>query len=251
MLAFKLSLVPLLIASVSLIGQRFGPSITGFLAGFPIVAGPIFVMLTMEHGADFGAGVVTATLAGLVSFGAFALGYCWLSRRSHWSLSLLGGWLAYLAVALLLNRVPLTFEIAAVLAVATLLIAPRLLPRAEAVPATGSMPRSELLMRMLAGAGLVLAVTQGAAAAGPKLAGLFTPFPVASSVLAAFSHRLSGSATAIRVLRGMLAGLFGLVAFFVVEGWALPTRGLLTATTAALAVALVLQGLIFQLSLRR
>jgi hypothetical protein len=41
MLALKLLLVPMFLALVSMAGKRWGPAIAGWLAGFPIVAGPI------------------------------------------------------------------------------------------------------------------------------------------------------------------------------------------------------------------
>ncbi len=45
MLALKLTLVPLFLLVVSMWGKWWGPSIAGWLAGLPVVAGPIFVPL--------------------------------------------------------------------------------------------------------------------------------------------------------------------------------------------------------------
>ena len=40
LLLLKLVLVPALVVSVTLGGRRWGPRVAGFLASFPIVAGP-------------------------------------------------------------------------------------------------------------------------------------------------------------------------------------------------------------------
>jgi hypothetical protein len=51
----KLFLVPALIYAVTLAGRKWGPTVAGWMSAFPIVAGPILLVFTMEHGAQFGA----------------------------------------------------------------------------------------------------------------------------------------------------------------------------------------------------
>ena len=55
MLALKLTLVPLFLLVVSMSGKWWGPSIAGWLAGLPVVAGPILFILVLAHGSSFGA----------------------------------------------------------------------------------------------------------------------------------------------------------------------------------------------------
>ena len=59
-LALKLLLAPLLVVASSLAGRRWGPRLAGILVVLPIVAGPILLILYLDHGSAF-----TADAAGL------------------------------------------------------------------------------------------------------------------------------------------------------------------------------------------
>jgi hypothetical protein len=241
LLAFKITIAPLLIAAVSVAGQRFGAMVAGLLSGFPIISGPIFVFLTLEHGSEFGSRAAIATLAGLASFAVFALTYAWTSKRWPWPLALLGGWSMFFASSLALIRFEWSLPLATTLAAAALGGAYYLLPHIPATLPPPPLPRSEIVLRMLAGAALVVAVTWTGDKAGARLAGLFTPFPVAGSVLAACSHRVSGNEAAVRLLRGMLAGLVSLAAFFYAAALLVKPQGLAIATAGGLAAAVLIQ----------
>ena len=62
MLALKLFLVPACLALLSLAARAWGPRIAGWLAGLPIVAGPILFFLALERGTAFGAQAAGAAL---------------------------------------------------------------------------------------------------------------------------------------------------------------------------------------------
>ncbi len=118
-----------------------------------------------------------------------------------------------------------------------LLLAPLAFPR---VPrwVRGRAVGGDLPWRMVAAAALVLAVSALAASVGPRLSGLFAMFPVMSTVLVGFSHRQSGGAFAVRLLRGMVAGYYAFACFCAVLALALPVHGIAIAFLAALATAL-------------
>lgn len=241
MLILKLALAPLLIALVSLAGQSFGPRIAGVLAGFPIISGPIFIVVTLEQGIAFGYRAACATLAGLLAFSAYAVCYVRLARHFGWPLTLLASWMVFalVSVSLLPFEWPLPVDIG--IAVASLLLAYRLVPQPRGPAPAMELPRGEILLRMAAGAALVLAVTALARAAGPRLSGLLTPFPVAGSVLAACSHRVGGVDAVARLLHGMMGGLTSLAAFFAMAALLLQPAGLGIAVAAGLAVAVAIQ----------
>lgn len=67
---------------------------------------------------------------------------------------------------------------------------------------------------MVFAAGLVLAVTQLASALGPLATGVLAAFPIASSVIAVFSHRYHSPWHAVFALRALKQGLISLLAFF-------------------------------------
>jgi hypothetical protein len=51
-LALKLVVTPALIAAATLVGRRFGPSISGWLVGLPFTSGPVSLFLTLEDVRD-------------------------------------------------------------------------------------------------------------------------------------------------------------------------------------------------------
>ncbi len=46
-LGLRLFMTPLLIATVTLIGRRWGPGVSGRLIGFPLTSGPVLVMVSL------------------------------------------------------------------------------------------------------------------------------------------------------------------------------------------------------------
>jgi len=247
LLLLKLLLVPSLIALISLAGARWGVRIAGVLAGFPIVAGPILLFLALEQGAAFAAQSAIATLYGLLAISSYCLSFCWLARRLRWWLCLALGWLTFLIAAAALRYLPNALPIAAVSSLLILAIAPRLFPVLTAHHAPQPVPRRELMWRMVSAVVLVLLITAIADWLGATWSGLLTLFPVAGSVLGVFALRSGGAAQATALLRGMITGLYGLWAFFVVAAWLLPTLSVALSFLLALLTAIAVQALLLKL----
>jgi hypothetical protein len=87
---------------------------------------------------------------------------------------------------------------------------------------------------------LVIAITSAATALGPRLSGLLATIPLYASILAGFGFQLVGRAAAIPVWRGLLFGLFGFGAFYLVLAASLESLGL-AAFGLALVTAIVMQ----------
>ena len=167
MLVLKLTLVPLLIACVTMIGRRWGARIAGMFAAMPVVAGPIAMFLTLEQGLEFGAHAAVGAVAAVAALQVFFLAYAWASRRFAWTGALGCSLLAWGVVATAIASLPSRIELAASMAIASLLAAPALMPRPDGrarVPA--APPRFDLPVRMLAGALLTLLVTAVATRVG-------------------------------------------------------------------------------------
>lgn len=94
---------------------------------------------------------------------------------------------------------------------------------------------------MLAGALLVWSVTHFAATMGPALSGVFAMFPIMGTVLTVFSHRGSGAAFAIQLLKGMVLGYYAFAVFCVVLSKLLPVAGIGMAFASATGAALAVQ----------
>ena len=225
-LIIKLTLLPVLIGLVSLAGRRWGPTVTGWLVALPLTSGPVVLFLAIEQGAAFAARAARGTLLGIISLAAFCLVYSRLSRRADWFPCVLLSWAAFFVLTLALDNitVPLLPAFLAVLVILAAVL--RFLPDGIARAAPTNPPAWEIPMRMLAGTAVVVTLTGVAHSLGPRLSGLLTPFPVAATILGGFTHHFEGAAAAVRLFRGLLAGLFAFAAFFLliavtIESWGL------------------------------
>ena len=239
--ALKLFLVPFFLLLITLAGKRWGPGVSGWLAGFPLLTGPILLLLALERGPAFAAGAATVSLSAVFSAVAFMLTYARMCmRRSPW-VSLLGGLIVWCCAAYMLTRFALGNFTALAIALGTQLIAPRFFPRVSATLSAAAIPKMELFLRMLAGAAVVLAVTTAAGAIGPAWTGMLAVFPVLAMVLAVFSHRSCGPAFANLLLKAMVRGLYALSSFCFAVAVLLPRQPIALSFAAAIALALAVQ----------
>src|SRR5256714_1838962 len=74
-LALKLVLTPALIAVATLVGRRFGPSISGWLVGLPFTSGPVSLFLALEQGTGFAAAAAAGSIGGVAAPAGFAGAY--------------------------------------------------------------------------------------------------------------------------------------------------------------------------------
>lgn len=241
MLILKLLTVPVFIMLITLSARRWGPQAAGVMAGFPLIAGPILLFIALEQGHRFAAAAATATVSAVTAAVAFGVAYAWSSRFLAWWWSLPAALAVWAGAALALAQLQPSLAIATAMSLGMLWLAPRLLPSVANVDTAKPVSNGELLVRMLAGALLVAAVTSAAASVGSRWSGLMAMFPVLASVLSVFSHRSYGPAYVARLLRGMVTGYYSFTAFCVTLAVLLPEAGTVTAFATALAGAFVLQ----------
>jgi hypothetical protein len=239
----RILLAPALIGAASLAGRRWGPAVSGWLVGLPLTSAPVTFLLALEHGPAFAAQVALGTLAGTASQVLFAVAYAWLARRHGWLLAFVGGSLTFaVSTALLAGlRVPLVALASAVVVVLVLGLRAIPAPRREARRATAPLPRWDIPARMVVATLIVGMLIGLAPVLGPRVTGLLSPFPVYAAILTVFAHGAQGGPTAIGVLRGLLAGLFGFVGFFVVVAGSIERFGTAPAFVTATLIALVVQ----------
>lgn len=240
-LLLKLFLVPALIVLVTLAGRRWGPAVAGWLSAFPVVAGPILFFIAVEQGAGFAAEAAVGTLSAVLAMLAFGISYAWAATRCAWPVSLMIAYAGYAVAVFALSLWDATLLIAGLVVLAALWLAPRLYPVLRASAAVPSKPANDMLLRMVSGALLVLLVTHFAASLGPGLSGVLAMFPVMGTVLALFTHRSTGAASAIQLLRGMVFGFYAFSMFCVVLAWTLPSAGVGMAFLWSVAAAGIVQ----------
>jgi len=244
-LALKLTITPALIAAATLVGRRFGPTVSGWLVGLPLTSAPVVFFVALSHGSHFAAQVAFAILLGTIAQSCCILAYAHVATRErhrNWFASFIAGTVAFACAALVLQAYALplvpTFAIV-VIAVALVLV---MMPRVHAPPAKDEPPSVwDLPARMVVATVLVVGLTELSGAIGARWTGLLSPFPVYGMILAVFAHRESGGAAAADVMRGLETGMFSFAVFFTIVGLSIVQSGLLVSFASAILAALAVQ----------
>jgi hypothetical protein len=214
-LVLKVALAPALVVGVTLAARRWGSKVGGMLIAIPVVAGPILLVIALEHGDVFAARTARGALLGVVALSAFCVAFATATAVRRWPAALLIGWAAYAGVAAGGSQWDAPPATGLALALTALLLARSFLMSNEQTDALPSSPPPwDLYARAASTAVLVVVLTTVAGALGPAVSGVLTPFPVAASVLAAFTLAHDGPAASRTMLRGFVTALPGFAAFF-------------------------------------
>ena len=242
-------LTPLLIATASLAGRRWGHAISGWLVGIPFTSGPITLFLFLDHGAAFATNAAVGSMLGIFATIAWAVAYCALARRGAGLLPcMLAGLAVFAVVGTAVHELAIAPLVLYAVLVIVLLVAIRLIPLSFTHDGV-RMPWWDLPARMILATALVLGITGSATMLGPRLAGLLATIPLYASILAGFGHTRVGPRAAIDVWRGLLFGLFGFGAFYLSLALSLEPLGP-TAFAVAIAAAVVMQAVTLQVMRR-
>jgi len=246
LLLAKLLVAPAFVVAVTLVGRRLGPSAAGMLAAFPVVGGPILGLIVAEQGVVFGARAALAGAVGAATTMLFTLVYTRLASHAGPALTLATSYAFFGLLTALLRFAPITLATAIVVPYATWALVLRAFPVPSTEVGLLAPSRWDLPARALATMALVLAITGVARALGPELAGLITPAPIATAVLAVFTHRQAGPENVAILLRSLTRGLASFTSFFVVNGLLLDVVAPVASFGAALLVALTVQGFVLR-----
>lgn len=248
-LAAKLLLAPALIAAATLVTRRYGLRIGGLVATLPAAAGPILLVLALQEGEAFTADAAQSAMLGIVALNAFIVVYCLVCRYAGWAISLAVGWAAFFVTIAPLQAVHLSAELSlltAFIANSITLYVVGKMPIDEPVQIPAP-PTWDIPARALSAVVLIVVITGLAAALGPDLTGLLTPFPIIASVLAAFTHASGGSDATIQLTRAFCVGLYSFAVFFYVLATQLVSLGIAVGFLVAIAVTLVVQVIAFSI----
>ena len=236
LLLLKITLTPLIVGAASLAVRRWGPAVGGWIVSLPLTSGPVLFFLALDPGPAFARAATTGTVLGLGAICGFTLGYLAGSHRGPLA-AFAAASAGFLAVAITVQPfVDTPFPVLAVCVVAAIAGVLQLLPASTGARLAIEHPTWDLPARVIVGTALVLGLTTIAPLLGPVTSGLVATFPVYVAVLAVFEHLRAGRLAALGVLRGLLTGLFGTVAFYVVIWVLILPAGIAVAFTVAIAV---------------
>jgi hypothetical protein len=251
----KIAVTPVLVAAVSLAARWWGPGVGGILMGLPWFTGPTLYILVLDHGIEFGVAACAGVLIGVACVAAFTLAYGLAAKFAGWPLSLAAAVAVFLAGAWAAGDPAILAHgafgaagqlwAAAGAGAASLAVALALLPRPRIAALPQALPWWDIPARMVATAALVSVLVVGADTLGPRLAGVFSTYPVILTVVGSFTHHCWGRDAVWRMFRGVMASMFGFVLFFLVVGLALPRLGLAAAYALASATALAVTAGLF------
>ena len=241
-LLLKVVLTPALIATATLVGRRWGGTMSGWLVGLPLTSAPVVFFLALDQGTAFATTASLAVLLGTISQAAFAVAYARVAIRTGWLPAAAAGSAVFAVATIAFQQVSLPALPAYGAVLVSLVIGIVFIPRRERPAATDAVPPDwDLPVRIVLATGLVLVLTGIAPRIGAHLSGLLSPFPVYAGVLAIFAHRQAGGSAANKVLKGLLLGLFAFASFFLALALGLDRLGIGLSFGFATLVALLVQ----------
>jgi len=241
-LALRILLAPLLIVTATLLGRRFGPGASGWFIGFPIISGPISLILASTNGTEFAVHAALGTMGGQASICLFSAVYILAARKLPWWLTAPLAIAAYMLSAFVWNSFALSLIPSLVVLVGLIL------GLGWAIPARKIQQKSlhlwwDLPVRMLISVLFVTGVTTFASRLGPQLSGLFSTLPIFATILSIFTHAQQGGLAAGQLMRGTIVGSIGIAAFYLVIVTLLPLTGSLWVYLPAAIAALLANGI--------
>lgn len=241
-LAVRVLLAPTFVIVVSLVARRYGVRVGGVVAGLPVIAGPILLVLALQHGSAFASRAAVGVLLGIVGLAGFALAYVGAAKWVGWPGAVAAAYGAFALAVLVMRPWSVGAVTAVAIAAGSLALTLGLLPRPPLQARTPlTPPRWDLPARAACTAAAVVTVTAVATTLGPHLSGLITAFPIITAIVSVFTHAQRGRDEATRLLRGFTAGFFSYGAFCFVVATTLEPLGIAGSFTLATAVALCVQ----------
>lgn len=217
-LAAQLALIAASVMLASMVARRWGHAAGGWLAGLPMIGGPIVGLLLLDIGPERGREACLATLrchAGLV---AYLVTYAWAARRHAWPVCLALSLTVFFALGAALIAVDgpeWTVVGLSVLAVTLGNAAMAALSAGAGRGGAVDLPRAELWSRVVAAVVMAAAVIGGSAHLPVAAAGLLLAVPISGLILPAFTLPRHGPVATVALMRGFTVGQMGFSAFFI------------------------------------
>lgn len=179
------------VLGLSFIAEHVSPKVAGILSGYPLGTAIALFYIGLENGEQFAASSAVFTLSGFSA--SLVLVYVYyqvslaldnsvkqISVPMNASISSLCSIIAFLFVGLLLTRFELAIIPSVLLSISAIFVFGYLLRKIQdtRVVATTSLKGRGLLLRAIAAAAIVIAITGVAKLIGPNWSGLLSAFPI-------------------------------------------------------------------------
>lgn len=210
LLAVKVGLTALVVIAVTVVAERGGALAGAFLATLPIVPGPVFVLLALDHDAHFIANGATFALAANCMSASFGACYVVLAHRRSPAVSIAVATLLWIVGASVITQLHFTPLSAALLTFPVLFACFFIVrPYREAKIPRVPLRAVDFLIRGLLAAAITAVILIVGEAIGSSWAGALSVFPVMFGSIAIFLHRRIGGHAAASVVANANIGMFG------------------------------------------
>ena len=223
-LVLKMVIAGAIAVSITVVAERVGPLVGGLLATLPVLSGPAYLFLALDHNSTFISQTALSTFAENIPAAIFATSYCILAQRLSTVVSIatsLVVWAIYLVLSLYWDRTLPTALLlgACVFPLCILIVQPYLHATAPAGrPHVLDMVIRGLVVGLLVGAIEVLSLVASA-----RWTGVLTAAPVFYVCLMVIMQQRLGGPAAAALIANTLAGFTGTsLAFMAVHLLALP-----------------------------
>jgi hypothetical protein len=252
LLAVKVGLTALVVIAVTVAAEKGGALAGAFLATLPIVPGPVFVLLALDHDAHFIANAATFALAANCMSASFGAVYVVLAQRNSLLVSIAVGTLWWIAGASIIGQlqfVPLTAALLtfSVLAVCFFIVR----PYREAVIPRVPLRAVDFVMRGVFAAAITAVILIVGETVGSSWAGALSVFPVMFGSIAILLHPRLGGHAAAAVIANANIGMYGFCLCALTVALMAERIGSFAALSLALAVSIIWNLSVFGLRRRR
>ena len=240
-LILKMLASALVVVMATVTAEKAGAFWAALIASLPVAAGPIYVMLALDHDADFLSESAIGSMAATAATGVYMLALALLCPRLTVVLAIPLGLMAWLATAAAVHILTWDIISAATFTAGALIMGMALTvdERGWSAPKAGARQWYDIPLRALLVASLVAVVTTFSHALGSEATGYAAVFPVAMTSLALILHLRQGGRAVAAVMASSFLPMLGFVLALIALHIVAPIAGASWGLAAALSGSIV------------
>jgi len=237
-LILKMAVTAGFVLGATIAAERAGPFVGGMISTLPIGAGPVYVILALDHDAHYIAQSAVASLAINAINTTFAVVYCLLAQKRSFAESFLGTYAVWIVLTMLLTAFQWSLAPAILVNIVVIGAALVIVRPFRHTPMPPQRPRwTDYALRALLVAALVGVAVVFSFSIGPYGGGLIAVFPVVLTSIILIFHRRAGGKPTAAVLANAPLGLLGFGIACVVLHFTAEPLGVVAGLALALATS--------------